>query len=55
MGIVYFTLPLMSIFPKELVHNIAESIGITVKDEVANLLIQDTEYRLREIIHVSIY
>lgn len=40
----------MSIFPKETVSLIAESIGINLKDDISNLLIQDTEYRTREII-----
>ncbi|RKO87925.1 TATA box binding protein associated factor-domain-containing protein, partial [Blyttiomyces helicus] len=30
---------------------IAESLGIHLKDEVASNLVQDVEYRLREIIH----
>nr|KAJ3418376.1 hypothetical protein HK105_008390 [Polyrhizophydium stewartii] len=41
----------MSVFPKETVHAIAETQGITLKDEVASVLLQDAEYRLREIIH----
>jgi hypothetical protein len=43
----------MSVFPKELVQNIAEAININLKDETALLLLQDTEYRIREVIHVS--
>ncbi|KAH6597226.1 hypothetical protein BASA82_000385 [Batrachochytrium salamandrivorans] len=44
----------MSVFPKETVLAIAESIGIVLQDEVANVLLQDTEYRMREIIHEAI-
>jgi hypothetical protein len=42
----------MSIFQKELVQQIADSLQIQVKDEICSILIQDVEYRLREIIHV---
>ncbi|KAJ2998108.1 hypothetical protein HDV02_004785 [Globomyces sp. JEL0801] len=41
----------MSVLPVDIVYSIAESIGIQDHD-VANVLIEDTEYRLREIIHV---
>ncbi|KAI8909251.1 hypothetical protein BC831DRAFT_228099 [Entophlyctis helioformis] len=41
----------MSLFPKESVAAIAESIGLSLNDEVAALLLQDAEYRLREIVH----
>ena len=43
----------MSIFPKETVNLIADSIGIQIKDDVASLLIEDAEYRIREIINES--
>ena len=43
----------MSIFPKETVKLIADSIGLQVKDDVASLLIEDAEYRIREIINES--
>jgi transcription initiation factor TFIID subunit 6 len=43
----------MSIFNPDLVIQIAESLGITLKEEVAKVLIQDAEYRTREIIHES--
>jgi hypothetical protein len=38
-----------------LVLQIAESLGISIKEEVAQVLVQDAEYRTREIIHVSIH
>ncbi|KAJ3299164.1 Transcription initiation factor TFIID subunit 6 [Borealophlyctis nickersoniae] len=41
----------MSVFPKETVQAIADSVGAQLKDEVANALVQDAEYRLREIVH----
>jgi hypothetical protein len=58
----------MSIFTTEIINvinalfleitasnqNICESIGITVKEPVSQLLVQEMEYRLREIIHVVI-
>ncbi|KAJ3322748.1 hypothetical protein HDV06_002799 [Boothiomyces sp. JEL0866] len=44
----------MSIFPKETVQSIAESIGITVNDQIASTLMQDTEYRLRQIVVESV-
>jgi TATA box binding protein associated factor (TAF) len=44
----------MSIFPKETIVSIAESLGIPLNDEVAQTLLQDAEYRLREIIHESV-
>ncbi|KAG0164232.1 hypothetical protein DFQ28_007295 [Apophysomyces sp. BC1034] len=41
----------MSVFPKETIKNIGESLGITnVKDEVASALAQDVEYRVNELI-----
>ncbi|KAJ1992097.1 histone H4-like TAF Taf6, SAGA complex subunit [Dimargaris cristalligena] len=41
----------MSAFPKEIIKNISESIGIlNLKDEVATALSQDVEYRIYEII-----
>ncbi|KAL3894971.1 MAG: hypothetical protein SGCHY_004970 [Lobulomycetales sp.] len=39
-----------SIFPKETVTMIAESLGVTLKDEVASALVQDVEYRLRQVL-----
>lgn len=44
----------MSIFNKSLVVSIGESVGVTIKDDVAAVLIEDAEYRLREVIHESI-
>ncbi|KAJ3273808.1 Transcription initiation factor TFIID subunit 6 [Terramyces sp. JEL0728] len=44
----------MSIFPKETVQSIAESIGLTVNDQIASTLMQDTEYRLRQIVVESV-
>ncbi|KAI8823471.1 uncharacterized protein EV422DRAFT_565415 [Fimicolochytrium jonesii] len=41
----------MSIFPKESIQAIADSAGITIKDDVAVALVQDVEYRLREVVH----
>ncbi|KAJ3305219.1 hypothetical protein HDV03_001817 [Kappamyces sp. JEL0829] len=43
----------MSVFPKSLVVGIADTLGIGIKDEVAVLLMEDAEYRLREILHQS--
>ncbi|KAI9499123.1 transcription initiation factor TFIID subunit 6 [Zychaea mexicana] len=41
----------MSVFPKETIKNIGESLGITnLKDEVATALAQDVEYRVHELI-----
>ncbi|KAI9247457.1 hypothetical protein BDA99DRAFT_525956 [Phascolomyces articulosus] len=41
----------MSVFPKETIKNISESLGITnLKDEVATALAQDVEYRVHELI-----
>jgi histone H3/H4 len=47
-------LNLMSIFQKETINSIAETLGISVSDEVAQTLLQDTEYRLREVIHEAV-
>ncbi|KAI8899512.1 hypothetical protein BC833DRAFT_585615 [Globomyces pollinis-pini] len=44
----------MSVLPVDIVYSIAESIGVTLRQDVANVLIEDTEYRLREIIHESV-
>ncbi|KND01396.1 TATA-binding protein-associated factor TAF6 [Spizellomyces punctatus DAOM BR117] len=41
----------MSVLAKESVQAIADTAGISLKDEIANALVQDVEYRLREIIH----
>ncbi|KAJ3033998.1 hypothetical protein HK097_004652, partial [Rhizophlyctis rosea] len=41
----------MSVFPKETVQSIAETVGLNLKDDVANALTQDVEYRLREIVN----
>ncbi|KAJ1561654.1 Transcription initiation factor TFIID subunit 6 [Nowakowskiella sp. JEL0078] len=41
----------MSIFTTESLHSIAEASGISLKEEVAGALLQDVEYRMREIIH----
>lgn len=43
----------MSIFPKDTVSSIAETLGISVSDDVAATILQDAEYRLRELIHES--
>ncbi|KAJ3039335.1 Transcription initiation factor TFIID subunit 6 [Rhizophlyctis rosea] len=43
----------MSVFPKETVQSIADTVGVQLKEEVANALVQDVEYRLREIINES--
>ncbi|KAG2216856.1 hypothetical protein INT45_005223 [Circinella minor] len=41
----------MSVFPKETIKNISESLGITnLKDEVTTALAQDVEYRVHELI-----
>ncbi|KAJ3388651.1 hypothetical protein HDU92_001402 [Lobulomyces angularis] len=40
----------MSIFPKESIKTIAETCGYNLRDEVANVLVQDVEYRLREVL-----
>ncbi|OBZ88282.1 Transcription initiation factor TFIID subunit 6 [Choanephora cucurbitarum] len=41
----------MSVFPKETIKNIGESLGVTnLKDEVATALAQDVEYRVHELI-----
>ncbi|KAL0091242.1 TATA box binding protein associated factor [Phycomyces blakesleeanus] len=41
----------MSVFPKETIKNIGESLGVThLKDEVASALAQDVEYRVHELI-----
>ncbi|KAI8148420.1 transcription initiation factor TFIID subunit 6 [Fennellomyces sp. T-0311] len=41
----------MSVFPKETIKNIGESLGITnLKDDVATALAQDVEYRVHELI-----
>jgi transcription initiation factor TFIID subunit 6 len=42
----------MSIFQKEWVQQIAEKEGYNIKEELCSVLVQDVEYRLREIIHV---
>jgi transcription initiation factor TFIID subunit 6 len=42
--------PHMSLFPKESVNLIAESLGLTLKDEVSAALVQDVEYRLRQVL-----
>ncbi|KAJ8331166.1 hypothetical protein BDV3_002482 [Batrachochytrium dendrobatidis] len=44
----------MSVFPKETILAIAESVGVSMQDEVATVLLQDTEYRMREIIHEAV-
>ncbi|KAJ3186207.1 hypothetical protein HDU85_007647 [Gaertneriomyces sp. JEL0708] len=41
----------MSIFNKETIQAVAESTGITLKDDVAAVLLQDMEYRVREIVY----
>ncbi|KAJ3158730.1 hypothetical protein HDU86_002695 [Geranomyces michiganensis] len=41
----------MSIFTKDSVTAIADTAGINLKDDVANAITQDIEYRLREIVH----
>ena len=41
----------MSLFPKESAQTMAESLGLSISDTVAAHLVQDSEYRLREIIH----
>ncbi|KAL1922676.1 uncharacterized protein VTP21DRAFT_10215 [Calcarisporiella thermophila] len=44
-----------SIFPKDTVRNVAESIGIAeLKDEVVTAVAQDVEYRITEIIQDSV-
>ncbi|KAI8970518.1 hypothetical protein BDB01DRAFT_815101 [Pilobolus umbonatus] len=44
----------MSVFPKETIKNIGESLGIVhLKDEVATALAQDVEYRVHELIQVN--
>ncbi|KAJ3129340.1 Transcription initiation factor TFIID subunit 6 [Nowakowskiella sp. JEL0407] len=43
----------MSIFSVDTVLHVAESAGITLKEDVANALLLDVEYRLRELIHES--
>ncbi|KAG2209338.1 hypothetical protein INT46_000551 [Mucor plumbeus] len=41
----------MSVFPKETIKNVGESLGISnLKDEVATALAQDVEYRVHELI-----
>ncbi|KAI8640962.1 TATA box binding protein associated factor-domain-containing protein [Parasitella parasitica] len=41
----------MSVFPKETIKNVGESLGIAnLKDEVATALAQDVEYRVHELI-----
>ncbi|KAI9316443.1 hypothetical protein BX666DRAFT_1950782 [Dichotomocladium elegans] len=41
----------MSVFPKDTIKNIGESLGISnLKDEVASALAQDVEYRVHELI-----
>lgn len=40
----------MSIFAKESIQTIAETAGINLRDDVAAALIQDVEYRLRDVI-----
>ena len=43
----------MSIIPKDTIHVIAESIGISnLPDDVAAALAPDVEYRMREIMQV---
>jgi len=43
----------MSIVPKDTIHVIAQSIGITnLHDDVAKELAPDVEYRMREIMQV---
>jgi transcription initiation factor TFIID subunit 6 len=44
----------MSVLKKELISSVADALGLTVKDDVCNVLIQDTEYRLRELIYDSV-
>ncbi|KAJ3093100.1 hypothetical protein HK102_009532 [Quaeritorhiza haematococci] len=41
----------MSIFSKDTVVAIGETVGLSLKDEIASALIQDVEYRIREIVH----
>ncbi|KAI8921023.1 hypothetical protein DFJ77DRAFT_523052, partial [Powellomyces hirtus] len=41
----------MSIFTKDSVTAIADTAGISLKDDVLNAITQDIEYRLREIVH----
>ncbi|KAI8855247.1 hypothetical protein BC829DRAFT_378421 [Chytridium lagenaria] len=41
----------MSVLPLETIHAITESVGVTLKDNVASALLADVEYRLREVIH----
>ncbi len=43
----------MSVFPKSLVVGIADGLGVGIKEDVATLLMEDAEYRLREILHQS--
>lgn len=44
----------MSILPKESILSIAETVGLTLSDEVGLYLVHDTEYRLREIVHEAV-
>ncbi|KAG1240493.1 hypothetical protein G6F68_017607 [Rhizopus microsporus] len=41
----------MSVFPKDTIKNIGESLGISnLKDETTTALAQDVEYRIHELI-----
>ncbi|KAI8805884.1 hypothetical protein BJ742DRAFT_389102 [Cladochytrium replicatum] len=40
-----------SIFPAETAQTIADAVGINLSDEVAEALLQDVEYRMREVVH----
>jgi hypothetical protein len=45
----------MSIVPKDTIHVIAQSIGISnLQDDVAAALAPDVEYRMREIMQVGV-
>ncbi|KAI8807572.1 hypothetical protein BJ742DRAFT_773029 [Cladochytrium replicatum] len=40
-----------SIFPTETCQTIADAVGINLSEEVAEALLQDVEYRMREVVH----
>ena len=45
----------MSILPKETIKIIAESLGITgLSDDIAQAMVSDVEYRLREVAQASL-
>ncbi|CAO3668727.1 unnamed protein product [Rhizopus microsporus] len=45
----------MSVFPKDTIKNIGESLGINnLKDEIATALAQDVEYRIHELIQEAL-